>query len=208
MKILIADDHAIVRIGLKEIILEEYPTAEIGEASDAEELIKKCFVEKWDVVISDLSMPGRSGLDALKEIKNSFPKLPFLLLSMYPDEQYAVRGLKAGASGYINKNSVHEQLIRAIESVRSGKKFISPAVAERLADAIGPDSKEDRHQLLSNREFDVLKLLASGKTVSQIAEQLSLSSNTVSTYRSRILEKMKMGSNNELMRYALQQKLV
>lgn len=204
MRILIADDHAIVRRGLREILLEEYPYADIGDASDAEELLKKVFREQWDLVISDLSMPGRSGLDALKQIKQAFPKLPVLIMSIYSEDQYAVRAIRAGASGYFNKNSIHEELIKAIESVRKGKKYITPAVAEKLADAIPVDGQSKPHQFLSDREFEVFKLLGSGKTVSEIAAQLSLSTNTVSTYRSRILEKMNMHSNSELIRYALE----
>ena len=208
MKILIADDHAIIRRGLREILLDEYPSAVIGDAADAEELVKKVFEDDWDLVISDLSMPGRSGLDALKQIKQSFPKLPVLIMSIYPEDQYAVRTFRAGASGYFNKNSIHEELFKAIETVRKGKKYISPTVAEKLADAFPSDQNSTPHQSLSDREFEVFKLLASGKTVSEIATQLSLSANTVSTYRSRILEKMHMHTNNELMRYALEQKLL
>lgn len=208
MKILIADDHAIVRRGLRDILLDEYPSAFIAEAPDAEELLRKIFQDKWDLVISDLNMPGRSGLDALKQIKQAFPKLPVLIMSIYPEDQYAVRAFRAGASGYFNKNSIHEELFKAIESVRNGKKYITPSVAEKLADAIPLEGDKIPHQLLSDREFEVFKLLAAGKTVSEIANQLSLSSNTVSTYRARILEKMNLGSNNALMRYALEQKLL
>jgi DNA-binding NarL/FixJ family response regulator len=208
MRILIADDHAIVRKGLKGILLEEYPTAFIGDACDAEELVKMVFEDTWDLIISDLSMPGRSGLDALKQIKQSYPKLPVLIMSIYPEDQYAVRAIRAGASGYFNKNSIHEELFKAIESVRRGKKYITPAVAEKLADALPLDQTSKPHQSLSDREFEVFKLLASGKMVSEIGHQLSLSSNTVSTYRSRILEKMNMHSNGELMRYAMEQNLL
>jgi two-component system, NarL family, invasion response regulator UvrY len=208
MRILIADDHAIVRRGLREILLDEYPSSHIGDASDAEELLKRVFEEEWDLIISDVSMPGRSGLDALKQIKQAFPKLPVLIMSIYSEDQYAVRAFRAGASGYFNKNSIHEELFKAIESVRKGKKYITPAVAQKLAEAIPIDSTAQPHQLLSDREFEVFKLLASGKTVSEIAYQLSLSANTVSTYRSRILEKMNLHSNNELIRYALEQKLL
>jgi two-component system invasion response regulator UvrY len=208
MRILIADDHAIVRRGLREILLEEYPSAIIAEAPDAEELLKKIFQEKYDLVISDLNMPGRGGLDALKQIKQAFPKLPVLIMSIYPEDQYAVRAIRAGASGYFNKNSIHEELFRAIESVRNGKKYITASVAEKLADAIPVEGAKIPHQQLSDREFEVFKLLADGKTVSEIANQLSLSSNTVSTYRARILDKMNLHSNNELMRYALEQKLL
>ncbi len=208
MKILIADDHAIVRRGLKEILLDEYPSAVIGDASDAEELLKEVFQNDWDLVISDLSMPGRGGLDALKQIKQAFPKLPVLIMSIHPEDQYAVRAIRAGASGYFNKNSIHEELFKAIEAVRKGKKYITSSVAEKLADAFPVDGHSKSHELLSDREFEVFNLLASGKTVSEIASQLSLSTNTVSTYRSRILEKMNLHSNNELIRYALEQKLL
>ena len=208
MRILIADDHAIVRRGLKEILLEEYPLAEIGEAADAEEVIKKAVLEKWDIIISDLNMPGRSGLDALKQIKQSVPKIPVLIMSMYPEDQYAIRVLKAGASGYLNKNSIHEELMKAIETVKAGKRFITPAIAEKLVDSLHQQKDEFPHQSLSDREFDVLKLLASGNTISEIAEQLSISPNTVSTYRSRILEKMQMHSNSELIRYAVEKNLI
>jgi len=208
MRILIADDHAIVRRGLREILLDEYPSAVIVEASDAEELLKKIFQDKWDLVISDLNMPGRGGLDALKQIKLAFPKLPVLIMSIYSEDQYAVRAFRAGASGYFNKNSIHEELFNAIESVRNGKKYITATVAEKLADALPLQGDKKPHQLLSDREFEVFKLLATGKTVSEIANQLSLSSNTVSTYRARILEKMNLHSNNALMRYALEQKLL
>ena len=207
MRILIADDHAIVRRGLKEILLEEYPFAAIGEASDAEEVVHKVLAEKWDIVLCDLNMPGRSGLDALKQIKQSYPKLPVLIMSMYPEDQYAVRALKAGAVGYLNKNSIHEELIKAIETVKAGRKFITATIAEKLVDSASGNN-DFPHQSLSDREFDVLKLLGAGKTVSQIADELSLSPHTVSTYRSRILEKMRMHSNSELMRYALEKKLI
>jgi DNA-binding NarL/FixJ family response regulator len=208
MRILIADDHAIVRRGLKEILLDEYPSALIGEAADAEELIKKTIQEKWDMVITDLSMPGRSGLDALKQIKQSFPGLPVLIMSMYPEDQFAVRALRAGASGYFNKNSIHDEVIKAIETVRMGKKILTPSIAEKLVEALHSETDKAPHLQLSDREFDVFKLLALGKTISAIADQLSLNYNTVSTYRSRLLEKMNMRSNSELTRYAMEKNLI
>jgi two-component system, NarL family, invasion response regulator UvrY len=208
MRILIADDHAIVRKGLKQILLEEYSFACIEEASDAEELIKKAISGEWDVVICDLNMPGRSGLDALKQLKQSVPRLPVLIMSMYPEEQYAVRVLKAGASGYLGKNAIHDELIKAIQTVLRGKKYITITTAEKLAEAFHTEDGQLPHQLLSDREFDVFKLLASGKTNSEIAEQLSLSATTVSTYRTRILEKMQLRSNSDLIRYALEKNLV
>lgn len=208
MKILIADDHAIVRRGLEQLIMEEYPFAQIGEASNAEELVSKAMFGDWDIVICDINMPGRSGLEALKQIRQAMPKLPILIMSMYPEDQYAVRVLKAGASGYLSKESIHNELIKAIQTVLKGRKFITPFIAEKLVEAFDAEAAEIPHRLLSDREFEVLKLLASGKTVSEIASQLSISANTVSTYRARILEKMNMRSNTELIRYALENKLI
>ena len=208
LKILIADDHAVVRRGLKQILLEEYPSAEIGEVADAESLLAEVIKEGWDIVISDMNMPGRSGLDALSQIKQIAPQLPVLIMSMYPEDQYALRVLKAGASGYLGKDNIHDDIIRAIQAVQLGKKFITPAVAEKLANALGEDNSLQPHETLSDREFEVLKLLATGKAVSDIASQLSLSATTVSTYRSRIMEKMNMKTNAELTRYALEKKLI
>lgn len=208
IRILIADNHTIVRIGLKHILSEEYPSAFIGEAGDTEELVKKVIGGKWDIVICDLSMPGRNGLDALKQIKQTFPRLPVLIVSMYPEDQYALRVLKAGASGYLNKYSIHEELIKAIRTVLLGKKFINSTIAQKLAEAFISGNDLPAHALLSDREFDIFKLLASGKTVSEIAGQLSLGATTVSTYRSRILDKMNFKSNAELTRYAIEKKII
>lgn len=209
MRILIADDHAIVRKGLKQLILEEYPSAQLAGVKDTEELMFKLVESSWDIVICDLNMPGRSGLDALHQIRQAYPSLPVLIMSMYPEDQYALRVLKAGASGYLGKDTVHEDIIKAIRTVLLGRKFITPLVAEKLADALGSGNQELLlHEKLSDREFDVFKLLASGKAVSDIAEQLSLSVTTVSTYRSRVLEKMDMKSNADLTRYALDNKLI
>lgn len=203
IRVLIADDHAIVRRGLKQLLLEQYPTASIGETGDAGDLIAKVMSQEWDVVICDINMPGRSGLDALQQIKELSPKLPVLVMSMYPEDQYALRVLKAGASGYLGKETIHDDLVKAIETVRMGRKFITPSIAEKLANALDKETNSPPHEQLSNREFDVFKLLAAGKSVSEIASQLSLSATTVSTYRARILEKMAMRSNSELTRYAI-----
>jgi DNA-binding NarL/FixJ family response regulator len=208
LKILIADDHAVVRKGLRQILLEEYPSAQIGEVADAESLLSEIMKDDWNIVITDMNMPGRSGLDALTQIKQMAPQLPVLIMSMYPEDQYALRVLKAGASGYLGKDNIHDDIIEAIQSVQLGKKFITPAVAEKLANALGEDNRLQPHETLSDREFEVLKLLASGKAVSDIASQLSLSATTVSTYRSRIMEKMNMRTNAELTRYALEKKLI
>lgn len=208
IRVLIADDHAIVRKGLKQILLEEYPSAIVEEVGDAEMLIKKTIMEQWDIVICDLSMPGRSGLDALRQIKQTSPSLPVLIMSVHPEDQYALRVLKAGASAYLGKDTVHDELIKAIQTARMGKKYITPSIAEKLADAFENDSGKESHQSLSDREFDVFKLLASGKSISEIAAQLSLSITTVSTYRARVLEKMKMRSNAEMTRYAMETGLI
>ena len=208
LRILIADDHAIVRKGLKQILLESYPSAYIGEVADAEALITSTITNEWDLVICDMNMPGRSGLDALHQIKQTNPKLPVLIMSMYPEDQYALRVLKAGASGYLGKETIHDDIIKAIEAVRRGKRFITPGIAEKLADAFDGDSTRQPHEILSDREFDVFKLLASGKAVTEIAEQLSLSATTISTYRSRIMDKMNMHSNADLTRYALENNLI
>ncbi|HEY6502931.1 MAG TPA: response regulator transcription factor [Chitinophagaceae bacterium] len=208
IKILIADDHAVVRKGLKQILLEEYPSAKIGEVADAESLLAEVTKDEWDIVICDMNMPGRSGLDALTQIKQLAPQLPVLIMSMYPEDQYALRVLKAGASGYLGKENIHDDVIRAVQTVQLGKKFITPTIAEKLANALGENNSLQPHETLSDREFDVFKLLASGKAVSDIAMQLSLSATTVSTYRSRIMEKMNMRTNAELTRYAIEKNLI
>lgn len=208
LKILIADDHAVVRKGLRQILLEEYPSATIGEVADAEALLSSVITDGWDIVISDMNMPGRSGLDALTQIKQIAPTLPVLIMSMYPEDQYALRVLKAGAAGYLGKDSIHDDIIKAVQTVKLGKKFITPSVAEKLADAFRDDSDQPPHQLLSDREFDVFKLLAGGKSVSEIATQLSLSSTTVSTYRARIMDKMHLRSNAALTRYAIERNII
>jgi two-component system invasion response regulator UvrY len=208
MRILIADDHSIVRKGLKQILVEEFPFATIEETSDAEGLVKKALNQEWDIVITDLSMPGRSGLDAINQIKQQHPKLPILILSMYPEEQYAIRVLKSGASGYLSKDMAQEELVNAVKKVLSGKKYITPTLVEKLALQLGQENNTVPHELLSDREFDVLKLLASGKSVSEIASLLSLGSTTISTYRARIMDKMNLKSNADLTRYALENKLI
>lgn len=208
LHILIADDHAIVRRGLKELLLEEYPSAIFGEAENADELIQKVKEKKWDLVICDINMPGRSGIDALQEIKQIVPGLPVLIMSMYSEDQYSLRAFKAGASGYLGKETVHYNLIKAVQTVLKGRKFITPSIAEKMVSTLDDIKEKQPHEYLSNREFEVLKLLASGKSVSSIAETLSVSITTVSTYRARILEKMRMTSNAELIRYMLEKKLI
>ncbi|MBK7375451.1 MAG: response regulator transcription factor [Chitinophagaceae bacterium] len=208
LRILIADDHTVVRKGLKQILLEEFTNAVIDEVPDAEELIKKVMAEKWDVVVSDLSMPGRSGLDALQQIKISFPELPVLILSIHPEEQYALRALKSGAAGYLSKDTAPDELVKAVKKVLLGKKYISQSIAEKLADSFSSPAIKHPHETLSDREFDVMKLLANGKSVSDIAEMLSLSVTTVSTYRARVMAKMNLKSNSDLTKYAIEHKLI
>ncbi|MFT3749658.1 MAG: response regulator transcription factor [Agriterribacter sp.] len=208
ISILIADDHAIVRKGLTQLIKDEFPNANIAGVGDSESLMSKITEEHWDIVICDLSMPGRSGLDALRQIKQIYPSMPVLIMSMHGEDQYALRVLKAGASGYLGKDSIHEDIIKAIRTVLLGKRFITPGVAEKLAQMLEGDVNQMPHERLSDREFDVFKLLAGGKAVSDIADQLSLSVTTVSTYRARILEKMNLKSNADLTRYALDNNLI
>jgi len=208
LRILLADDHAIVRKGLRQLILDEYPSAHIGEVSDVENLITQVMKAEWDVVVCDISMPGRSGVEALQQIKHIKPEIPVLIMSMHSEDQYALRVMKAGASGYLSKETVHNDLIKAIQTIRLGRKFITPSVAEKLASAFEANAQKKPHELLSDREFDVLKMLAEGKSVSQIAVQLSLSPTTVSTYRSRILEKMRMRTNADLTRYSIENNLI
>lgn len=208
LRILIADDHAIIRRGLKQILLEEYSLAEIEEANDAESVMKKIIQNDFDIIISDLSMPGRSGLDLVQQIKVQYPKLPVLILSMHAEEQYAVRALKAGAAGYLNKNVAPEELIKAVERVLQGRKYISASIAEKLAEELDYNSNKFPHETLSDRELSVFKSIAEGKSVSDIAELLSLSITTISTYRSRVLTKMNMKVNAELTRYALDNGLI
>jgi len=207
LRILIADDHTVVRKGLKQILLEEFLAAHIGEASDADDLFNKVLKEEWDVVITDISMPGRSGLEVLQQIRQHYPKLPVLVLSVYPEDQYAIRVMKAGASGYLNKDSASDELVKAVHRVLLGKKYITPSLAEKLADTLDQDADRPLHENLSDREFEVLRLLASGAAVSDIAEKLSLSPTTVSTYRARILTKMNAKTNADLIRYAMENKL-
>ncbi|HYF29617.1 MAG TPA: response regulator transcription factor [Chitinophagaceae bacterium] len=208
LRILIADDHAIIRKGLKQILLEAYPAAIIEEANDAEAVIKRTLTAEWDIIICDLSMPGRSGLDVVQHVKHNFPKLPVLILSIHPEEQYAIRALKSGAAGYLSKDAATDELVKAVQRVLQGRKYISSFLAEKMASELDHDSTKPSHQLLSDREFHVFKLIAEGRAVSEIAEQLSLSITTVSTYRSRILAKMDMRTNADLIRYALENNLI
>ncbi len=208
MRILIADDHEIVRRGLKELLEEFYPLSVIEEANDGLILLNKVDNDSWDIVITDLSMPKLSGLEALRRIREMKPDLPVIVLSIYPEDQYGLRVIKAGAQAYLTKELAQEELIKAIEKVLAGKKYISPTLSEKL-DQKSPDETEKApHELLSNREFDVFRLIVAGKPLSEIAAMLSLGPSTISTYRARILEKMNIRSNAELTRYALEHNLI
>jgi DNA-binding NarL/FixJ family response regulator len=206
--VLIADDHAILRRGLKEILVRELDGVSCGEAESAQQVLAQVQTHDWDVVILDVTMPGRSGLDVLKDLKSLRPKLPVLVLSMHPEDQYGKRVLKAGASGYMNKESAPEELIKALRKVLAGGRYVSPLLAEKLATDLNEDAGRPAHEILSDREFEVLRKLASGKTVGQIAEDLRLSVPTVSTYRARILEKLNLSTTAELMHYAMRNHLI
>ena len=206
MRILIVDDHAMVREGLKRILLDEFKDASFGEAGNATEALEQIWKRAWELVLLDVSMHGRSGLDVLKEIRASTSKVPVLVLSGHPEEQYAVRVLKAGAAGYLAKESAPQELCRAVRRVLSGGKYITPSVAEQLA-AQFQSSNRPAHEALSNREYQVMLLIAAGKAPKEIGDELLLSVKTVGTYRTRILEKLNLKNNAELMRYVLEREL-
>lgn len=208
IKILIADDHAIVREGLKQIVAEEKDIYVAGEAENSEQMMKHLEKEKWSLVILDINMPGKSGLEALKDIKLQYPDLPVLILSMFSEDQYGIRAIKAGASGYLKKVSAPTELVSAIRKIVSGGKYINPSLAEKLAEKFSKTEKEFLHDKLSDREYQIMCNIALGKTAEEIAKDLSISINTVYTYRNRILEKMSMKSNVELTQYVLSNKLV
>ncbi|HOD74704.1 MAG TPA: response regulator transcription factor [Syntrophorhabdaceae bacterium] len=206
IKIIIADDHPVVRKGLKQILSEETDVELVKEARNDSEVLNLLHAHDWDAVVLDITMPGRGGLELLTELKRLRPKLPVLVLTVHPEDQYAVRALKEGASGYMNKESAPEELVQAIRKIIRGGKYVSAALAEKLASMIGAEAQP--HENLSIREYQVMLLIASGKTVSEIAEEMSLSIKTISTYRTRILEKMGMTNNVELARYAMKHNLI
>jgi DNA-binding NarL/FixJ family response regulator len=208
VKVLIVDDHAVMRRGIRELLSEEFPHAEFAEAANGEEAVGMAEGKSFDLVVLDLSMPRRGGLDALKDLRVRSPKVRVLVLSYHTEEQYAIRALRAGAQGYLTKDSAPEELTRAARALVEGGKYISAAVAGRMAEDLDRSRDRPAHEALSDRELQVLALVASGKSVKDIAAQLSLSEKTVSTYRTRVLEKMHMQSNTELIRYALQSGLV
>ena len=208
IRVLVADDHAIVRQGLKLILSEEFDRLILGEAQNGKELIEQIEKDDWQVVVLDITMPGKSGLDLLKEIKRLRPRLPVLILTMHSEDQFALRAFRAGAAGYMTKENAPEELVRAIKKVLAGGKYVSAALAETLVSGLEADTLKPAHETLSDREYQVLRMIASGKTVKEIAEELSLSMKTISTYRTRILEKLRMKTNAELTHYATVNKLV
>jgi DNA-binding NarL/FixJ family response regulator len=208
IRILIADDHAIVRRGLKHIVSEQPDMTVAGEAENARQVLDLVRTDKWDVIVLDINMPGRSGLEVLKELRREHPKLPVLVLSVHPEDQYGVRVLKAGAAGYLTKDSAPDELVQAIRKVHRGGKYVSASLAEVLAFELETETDRPRHESLSDREYQVMTMIASGKTVGEIGEDLSLSVKTISTYRARVLGKMKMRTNAELTHYVIQNQLL
>ena len=208
LKVLIADDHEIVRRGLKQILLEEFPFTHIEEASDTKTLVEKAIAGKWDIILSDLAMPGGGGLDAVRQIRQQNITVPVLILSIYPEDQYALRVIKAGAAGYLNKDAAPEELINAIQRILSGKRHISETVAELLSLSLHQADETPLHELLSEREYKVFRLIAEGKSNAAIAEELLIGCTTVRTYRSRILNKMNKKNNAELIQYAIENGLI
>ena len=208
MNVLLADDHEIVRRGLKTLLVDEFGKLRIGEARDAKETIEAVRKQSWDAVLLDINMPGRSGLEVLEELKQMRPNLPVLVLSAYPEEDYALRAFKLGASGYISKDSAADELVVALRKALEGKRYITPALADQMAGHLSGDTPAAPHELLSARELQVLRLIAGGKTIKEIAADLSLSEKTIGTYRTRIADKMRLSTNVELTRYALKQHLV
>ncbi len=208
IKVLIADDHALIRKGLKQLLDDTNDMRVTGEAENGMQAIRMVEEDAFDVVLLDISMPDKHGVDVLKQLKANQPQLPVLMLSMHPEEQYALRSMKAGAAGYLNKQSAPLQLVTAIRQVSIGKKYISTELAEQLADGLSQGYQELLHQTLSNREYQTLCLMASGKKLSEMADIMSLSPKTVSVYRSRLLEKMKLKNNAEAIHYAISNHLI
>lgn len=207
-RILIIDDHEIVREGVKKIFAEQASPMEFGDAANASEALRLIQNSRWDLVLLDLSLAGGNGLELLKQLKLIQPTIPVLIFSVHSEEQYARRAFKAGAAGYLTKDSSRTELLKAVAKISRGGRYVSPALAERLAVDLGRDVDRPPHESLSDREFEVLRLIASGKTVTEIAQLLSLSDKTISTYRARILDKMDMKTNAELTRYAIRNNLV
>ena len=208
IRVLVADDHAVVRRGLRQILAETTDILVEGEAPSAPDVLRLVAEQRWDVVVLDINMPGGNGIELLGDIRRLRPELPVLILTVYSEEQYAVRAIKAGAGGFLTKESAPDKLIDAVRKLASGGRYVSAELAETLASVLAGQEAGAPHDRLSNRELEILRMIASGKTVSQIAESLSLSVKTVSTHRTRLLKKMSMKTNAELMHYAVRSKLV
>ena len=208
LRILLVDDHAVVRQGLKQILAEEFERSQFGEAQSVQEALDLLRGRKWDVVVLDIDLPGRSGLEVLKEVKSCPARIPVLVLSMYPEDQFAIRTLKAGADGYLTKQSAPEELVNAVRKVCAGGKYVGPRLAERMAAELDESVGIRPHEGLSDREYEVMCKIALGKTAREIATEMALSDKTISTYRRRILQKMKFKNNSDLTRYALEHDLV
>lgn len=206
--VLLADDHKIVRHGLRRILEDEFTEALVSEASRDSEVFEQLEKSKFDIIILDISMPGKSGLEVLKDIKSMYPQIPVLILSMYPEEQFALRVMKSGAAGYVRKDSAPEELVDAVNDILSGKKYYSPAVMDLLSDNVKRGAKTELSEILSDREYEIFMLITQGKTVSEIAEILSLSVKTVSTHRTHILEKTKLKNNADIVMYAVRNNLL
>ncbi len=208
IRILIADDHELVRRGVRGLLKEAFPDVVLGEALDAGQTLAAAEKKAWDLVLLDINMPGRGGLEVLQELKRLYPKLPVVMLTTYPEKDYAVRAFKLGASGYVNKESASSEVLAAARKALAGGRYITPSLAEALAATVAGESPAEPHDLLSNRELQVLRLVASGKSLKEIAAELSLSEKTIGTYRTRISQKIGLGSNVDLARYATHHKLV
>ena len=207
-RILIADDHEIIRRGLRQILTDEFPKIQVGDASDARGAVEAVRKQAWDAVLLDINMPGRSGLDVLEELKRLRPAMPVVVLTAFPEEDYAVRAFKLGASGYVSKESASDELLAALRKALAGGRYVTASLAEKLAASVAGDAPLDPHETLSNRELQVLRLIAQGRTIKEVAAELALSEKTIGTYRTRLSEKMGLSTNVELARYALQHKLV
>ena len=208
LRILIADDHAIVRQGLKQVLQEEFDQATIGEVSTGHDVVKEVQTQPWQILILDIHLPDKNGVDVLKEVKVIKPDLPIVVLSLSPEDQYGIRVLRAGGSAYLTKESAPEELVSAIKKVLAGGRYVSPSLAEQLADSVAPNAQIPSHHILSDRELEVLRYIASGKTVTDISDTLALSVKTISTYRARLLEKLRLKTTADLVRYAVEHQLI
>jgi DNA-binding NarL/FixJ family response regulator len=208
IRVLIVDDHALVRRGLKEILHDEFSDLKIGEAENSRAALELLTTQEWDIVLLDINIPGRNGLEVLGEIKRLLPRTPVLVVSAYPEEEYAIRSLKLGASGYLNKGSASDEVVAAVTAAMAGGKYVTPLLAQKLATYVGGGIQQSPHENLSSRELQVLRMVASGRSIKEIGSELALSEKTVGTYRARIAKKLGLNSNVELTRYALKHRLV